>query len=91
MKILAISDIESPYFWDYYEKKSWQTSTLSCLREIFVQSIFPSWSPCPTLRFCTYTATMIHNTNISRRKAVSVWMTNYMFTKAYVFWGWEDL
>ena len=21
MKILAISDIESPYFWDYYEKK----------------------------------------------------------------------
>ena len=87
MKILAISDIESPYFWDYYERKKLADIDLILSAGDLRAEYLSFLELCPVLRCCTYTAIMTRSTNAGLRKAASVWTTGSMSTRASGSWG----
>ena len=80
MKILAISDIESPYFWDYYEKKKLADIDLILsagdLRSEYL-SFLVTMSSAPVLYVHGN-----HDTEYKRKP----WTTSSTFTRASGFW-----
>ena len=75
MKILAISDVESKYLWDYFqpEKLEGVDLILSCgdLKASYL-TLLATFTHC-----CMYTATMIRTTSAGRRKAAPASKTRF--------------
>lgn len=89
MKILAVSDIESRYYYEYYSPGKLDGFDLILgLQEICREIIWNFWRPSPTVRFYTFMEiTMIPWIKIPRAAAF-VSKIGPMSTRGSVFWAW---
>ena len=86
VKILAISDVESKYLWDYFEKSKLEGSILSYHVGILIPAIFLFWRHLHQRLFYMSMETMTINMKGFHRKAASALTIKYMCMKEYASW-----